>query len=253
MKKNIIKSILLIFLLILIILISYKKINENFFGDPYLDINRIKKIEHPIYGPIYVFDGEDYISNIAKSNMIWEEKIVNELVSNYIDGTDILDIGANIGLNSLRMNQLKKITGTCHLFEPQSDVFLLLDYNTRDISRKIYNIALSDKYKVISYKQNKSNVGATRLNDVSGEIFTSTMPLDSIIFDNKISLIKLDVEGAEYDVIQGARNLLLSHKPTIIIEIWKENLEKVLRLLESLNFKLEKHLGDDDYIFKYKY
>jgi FkbM family methyltransferase len=252
MKRYKFISLILILILILIIPIFFTN-REGFYTEPYLDILRIKKIEHEVYGSIYVFDGEDLISNAINTKTIWEEHIVNELVTYYKEGTDILDIGANIGLNSLRLNQLKKITGTCHLFEPQSDVFLLLDYNTRDINRKLYNMALSDTCKIFSYNQNKKNIGATVLaNNKDGMIYTNSIPLDSIEFNNEISVIKIDVEGGEIDVLKGGRNFLNKYKPVIVIEIWKDNVDKLIQELNSQNYIQTKHLGADDYVFEYK-
>jgi hypothetical protein len=43
--------------------------------------------------------------------------------------------------------------------------------------------------------------------------------LDNVIPENvKIDFIKIDVEGAEYDVLIGAKQTILKSKPTIIFE-----------------------------------
>ena len=50
------------------------------------------------------------------------------------------------------MNQIKPISPGCkiHLFEPQYDVFSILNYNTKNIPRILYNFALSDKNKILN-------------------------------------------------------------------------------------------------------
>jgi len=138
MKKQI-RNYLAILLILALFIFVTRNYTEGFSDDL---IQRMSKIEHPNYESIYVFEGEDTISNEVRQNKIWEDALCRKLAENYVEGTDFLDIGANMGLNSVRMNQIKKITGTAHLFEPQPDVFLMLKYNTRNLNRKLYNMAL---------------------------------------------------------------------------------------------------------------
>jgi len=59
-----------------------------------------------------------------------------------------------------------------------------------------------------------------------------------------IDAIKIDVEGAEYFVLQGMEKLLKEGKPILIIEIWddSEYREKTLKLLEKYGYKMIKIL-----------
>lgn len=55
------------------------------------------------------------------------------------------------------------------------------------------------------------------------EIEVEIKKLDaSIPLDEKIDFIKIDVEGAEFGVLKGAKNLLTKNKPTILFECGKE-------------------------------
>jgi FkbM family methyltransferase len=209
------------------------------------------KISHPNYESIYVFDGEDTISNELKKNMIWEDALCNKLAENYVEGTDFLDIGANIGMNSIRMNQIKKITGTVHLFEPQPDVFLMLKYNTRNLNRKLYNLALSDKNSYSSFTQKTNNVGATQIGS-NLEISIATSRVDDFQFPNTISLMKIDVEGHEESMLNGGKETIMKHKPIIVIEIWPHKKEVVSQLLNSFGYFQTEHLGGDDYLYKFR-
>ncbi len=62
--------------------------------------------------------------------------------------------------------------------------------------------------------------------------------------DTKVSLIKIDVEGAEYLVLEGAYETIKQHKPFIIIEFRPSRL-KFLNITED-NFSLIKNIG---YVF----
>jgi len=214
--------------------------------------SRITKLNHKVYGDIYTFGDNDLISSHIKNGEIWEETLSQTMAKYYVPGTDILDIGANIGLNSLRADQINKITGTCHLFEPQSDVFLLLNLNTQSLNRKLYNMALSDNYSIISYTQDTNNIGATIVknnNSTNDKISVLSCNLDSLKFDNKISLIKMDIEENEIKVLNGALSTIKQNMPTIIIESFDAHYPNVEKILLDLGYTMAEKLSLDNYVF----
>lgn len=215
--------------------------------------SRIIKLNHKIYGDIYTFADKDYVSSAIKNGDIWEEDLCQKMAKYYKEGTDMLDIGAHIGLNPLRVDQINKITGTIHLFEPQSDVFFLLNLNTQTLNRKLYNIALSDDYGTISYSQDIDNISATRVKNSNTnnkeKITTLCSKLDTFNFDNKISLIKMDIEENEIKVLNGAEQTIKKHMPTIIIETFEQHYKTVEKFLHDLGYKLEETLTSSNYVF----
>ncbi len=215
-------------------------------------VTRFTGIDNPAYGHVYVLDKDDIISNVILDNRIWEEHICRKMADLYVPGTDMLDIGANMGLNTLRMHKIKPITGKAHLFEPQFDCFGALEYNTREMPREIYNLCLSDRYDMLSYSKNQDNVGATSMtNPENNHIKVASIPLDSIRFPNKVSLVKMDVEGAEAHVLKGGRGFFETHKPALIIELLNHNKENMLPVLKDMNYVLVEHLGGEDYLYKH--
>jgi len=66
------------------------------------------------------------------------------------------------------------------------------------------------------------NLGATRLvEDDAGEIETQT--LDNLMGSDTVDFIKIDVEGMELDVLEGAAAIIARDKPVIWIEVLREN------------------------------
>jgi len=68
----------------------------------------------------------------------------------------------------------------------------------------------------------------------------------------QVDILKIDVEGHEFEVLIGAKKLLnKSSSLEILCEIWDNNLNyhKIIKYLESLNFELIRKINDN-YIFK---
>jgi hypothetical protein len=75
--------------------------------------------------------------------------------------------------------------------------------------------------------------------DNTGEMPVVAVSCDDFVsFYNVIpSLIKIDVEGAEIDVLKGARNLLSIHKPNILLSTHSDELrKKCLDFLIQMNY-----------------
>lgn len=71
-----------------------------------------------------------------------------------------------------------------------------------------------------------------------GEVLVKT--LDSILLGRheKVTIIKMDVEGFEYQVLQGAINTIKKDKPILIIEVLtREKFSRVDLYLRSLGYK----------------
>ncbi len=74
-------------------------------------------------------------------------------------------------------------------------------------------------------------------------------PLDSFGFGEKIDFVKMDVEGFEYKVLKGGRNLLINDKPILWVEIFSCNYAKVSELLAELGYRQIEALDKNNYIF----
>jgi FkbM family methyltransferase len=75
------------------------------------------------------------------------------------------------------------------------------------------------------------------LNGSSNTISVKTRTLDSVAKEDKIpSLIKIDVEGHEIEVLDGGKNTLVEKKPLLIIESFPPKQTTVLSLLHELGY-----------------
>ena len=123
---------------------------------------------------------------------------------------------------------MAKYSKNDHAFEPNPIIFKDIERNLKKIIKniKLYNVALSNKEDLVSLNvpirnknYNRKNYeeyfqmgrASIHIDNTMGEIESfdvETKKLDSFDFTNKISFIKIDVEGHEFEVIKGAENTI---------------------------------------------
>lgn len=179
-----------------------------------------------IFTKIYIKQsGESISDNIRYNNTFFEINFLNFIKEHFPNQNEILDIGANIGNHSLFFLKFLNCNKV-HSFEPVKSNLTFLKKNVEQYLDKsiIYDIALSDKegYATL-YNSQMGNDGGFSLHSYSnGSSFIvedniSTKKLDSYNLNN-ISMIKIDVENHENEVLDGARDTINRNKPIIFVE-----------------------------------
>ena len=150
-----------------------------------------------------------------------------------------VDIGVYRGVYSLKLSQN---FNQIHAFEPNPLLFPYLKNNLKKIIKNInlYNLALSDKsgetelkLPVRSESIFKDNIeelyqlGAASIHPENEfknfeKVHVKVEKLDNILIKN-IGFIKIDVEGHELEVIEGAKETIVKDKPILLIEIEKRH------------------------------
>jgi FkbM family methyltransferase len=171
-------------------------------------------------GAFYVDKPSDMIKQIIVSGRVWENQNDN-LLKKYVEpGSTALDIGAHIGTHTLRMAQAAGPNGRVYAFEPQKKIYRELYYNLK--LNHFFNAiplryAVGNSNAIIEMgAAPEGNEGATAIG--SGGDKAELRTIDSFGFQG-VSLIKIDVEGYEDPVIDGARETILKSHPVMIVEI----------------------------------
>ena len=164
----------------------------------------------------------------------------------------ILDCGANIGLSTLYFS-LQYPNSTIHAFEPDSSVFELLQRNIQDnhlTNVILYNQAVWTQETELSF----SNKGteASQI-DVTGQSTTKVKAIKLCTFLNqfeKIDFLKMDIEGAEFEVIKDCasqlnkiQNIFLEYHGTIKET---EKLTTLLNIVKQSGFKVYIKMAADN-------
>jgi len=196
---------------------------------------------------IFIPDDDEFVGyEIRKTGKLWEDWIGDDIKQYYKPGTDILDIGANIGTHSLMFSE----TGPVHAFEPVFHEIVKLNIENNELkhSVKIHPFALSDVEKTANiYIPQKTpwgarNYGGTSmhpnkiaLHDTDKPTKCICHPLDDV-YDGTPSVIKMDVENHELYVLKGAANTIKKHKPVIYAEITDPDTSEVVKFIENLGY-----------------
>lgn len=146
---------------------------------------------------------------------------------------EFLDIGANMGYYSLAASKINpKIT--VQSFEPQPKVFstLLRNLSLNNLSDRInahnYGLGVSESRMTMFIPRFTGTGGASfaNLHENEGlpqEVEVEVKMLDSYLEEySHPDLIKIDVEGYEFEVISGGMGIIMKSKPTIIAELLRK-------------------------------
>ena len=184
--------------------------------------------DHRLYGKFKVISNDEGISKHIINNHIWESNILKLIVQYAKNNSTFIDIGANIGCHCIGLKKKKpKDNINIVAFEPQPFIYNILKYNM-EIScdrYECYNKGLGNDHRTIYMDMpdynNCKNPGGIGLNldgNDSSKTPVEIVTLDSCTCEN-ISLMKIDVEGLENQVLMGAYETIKRCKPVMIIEI----------------------------------
>jgi len=138
-----------------------------------------------------------------------------DLLYQYVKGNrirKIIDVGAWWGPWSIWWHD--KATSV-EIFEPNKDILPKLVNNVGKLQNcTIHNTALGDRQGSVSM-QCADHSGTYHVTDQNGDIEIKT--LDSFEFDN-VDIIKIDAEGYELPVLEGAKETILRNRPWIQVE-----------------------------------
>jgi len=183
------------------------------------------------------------------------EEGMNEALTRHLKPGDCFyDVGAHIGFYSLIAARLVGPAGHISAFEPDpKNAETLRENASRNGFSAVCVVcaAVSDGDEVVQFRRSGQD-GPSRMSGMmvrenlpgtpGSEIFScSAVSLDSICASHRTpNLVKIDVEGAELRVLDGARSLLGQNKPVLIIEIHdQKDLSAVRSLLSGFGYALE--------------
>lgn len=192
------------------------------------------------WGPCRFFGKDEYVGRSMFSYGEYNPDETEKILS--LAKGRCLDIGANIGCISQAMLSVDLLVES---FEPQPELFELLEYNTPKGIRR--NVACGDVAGKATmpkvHYSDKGNFGGLGLfeSSIYGTIEVEVITIDSLNYVD-VGFIKIDVEGYEYETIVGATETINRCRPIMYIEDdRREKSEALRKLITSLGYEIEEH------------
>ena len=173
-------------------------------------------------------------------------------------GDTVFDIGAHIGSFTIPFARAVGPSGRVFAFEPNAQTRELLEINSElnDLANIVETVPVAVGREDANYTiaVDRRNTGAAHLLRIDGPATDAVgTTLDHWVGEARISsidFIKLDVEGMEVEVLDGAGALLERTRPTLLVEVDSSQLSRYESdvghlddLLLALGYRIFVHTG----------
>lgn len=138
---------------------------------------------------------------------IWDE----EYAAPITNPVRIVDLGAHVGIASVWF-LLKHPEARVEAFEPSPELFPILEKNLAQFGQraKAYQMAAAGhdgKMTLYLADENTTTKTSTACRHVGNSVEVECKSLDAIVGDEPVDILKMDIEGSEYELIKNAAHL----------------------------------------------
>ena len=195
---------------------------------------------------------------IRKGTFATDEPEYDRLPEWIRPGDWILDVGANVGHYTKRFSELVGTEGRVVAFEPTPATFSLLAANVQLFGQPnvtLINAAASDRTSRVALSIPKFDSGLVNYYEAhlatgqEGGLPVLALAIDSLDFDRRVALVKIDAEDHEAAVLKGMAKLIARDHPVLIVETGSK---AVVETLSALGYVPEKLPGSPNFLFKPK-
>ncbi len=186
-------------------------------------------------------EGEAFSDAVIRDRDYFEKEVLDYMAANYPQQDIILDIGANIGNHTVYFSQYLE-NRTIIAFEPVKENYELLKLNTDSLPNVlIRNEAVGAFRGLVGLTVNTTNMGACEIDATysteKGHRRVPQVRVDDLLLIPQVTLMKIDVEWYEPQVLKGAQNILEQDKPLVLMEdaegVYAELLPPEYELLQA--------------------
>lgn len=218
----------------------------------------VKKIIHDKYSTLVLLDlNNGLVDRVIYYYGFFEKNLFEHIKKELYPHKTFVDIGANIGFLSLVLSRYAK---QVYSFEPIPSLFEQFEKSIQlngFSNIRLYNIACGDVTEQTHIRICKENMGGSSIlnfNQDQDELVPIQVDLlDNQLSDIQIDVIKIDVEGYEYQVLKGAERTLKKCTPTLFLE-YSPNLYpdgvalKLYKFLKNVGYNNFFHIEEGKYL-----
>jgi FkbM family methyltransferase len=200
-----------------------------------------------------LLDPRDFVARKILSTGHWEPPVAQAIHRHLPPGGVLIDVGAHIGYHSLKAATEVGPAGHVIAVEPNPATLRVLRENIRASGAttvRVEPVACSNAEGTLEFfaaaeantgESSLSRENASGAGQIAGSYRVRAKTLDAIVKDaalSRVDVIKIDVEGAEMLVLQGARETLARYHPALIVEV----IEVQLRAMGTSSAALREYL-----------
>jgi FkbM family methyltransferase len=163
---------------------------------------------------IYLPDAEaNMTAYLEQSGGVYQSKQLNRALQFVTNWSLAVDIGAHVGLwSKILVQKFDRVVA----FEPMPPLRACLEKNVVSEKIQVVPMALGNSHGSVCFDYDEAHTGATHI-DIKKKGLIPLGKLDDFQLDN-IGFIKIDTEGFELLVLEGARETIMRCNPVIIVE-----------------------------------
>ena len=203
-------------------------------------------------------DPKDYVQSYWARSIFYEREEIGFLSQALPKGLTIVDIGSNLGNHAIAFAKILKAKRVvCFEALPICAEILSINASLNDVEHVLdlsyLKLGIGNKVGLSASNTPAGNIGATSLDFASSEAraMIPTLPVDALHLCEKVDFIKIDIEGAELRALEGAKNLINSWRPSMLIEVDNANLSGFDFWLQENNYRIaqryKRYAGNENF------
>jgi len=196
------------------------------------------------HGNFFLPEVDQFILPCLMKHKVWEEQTIDKCKTILNKDSVVVEVGSHVGTHTI---PISRMVSRVYAFELQRLIFQVLNANI--VMNQRFNIMTFwegvsneesikhiDEIDWSAYEKFKLNTGNMKIELLERPegLLTPITVLDKKLYDlDRLDLLKLDVEGHEIKVLQGAKNLIEKFKPHILSEFGDDNLDTIKEFLNN--------------------
>lgn len=209
--------------------------------------NKIYPFKYGAAHNIILNEHDMYLTQAIRDHGEYSEDEV-DVMRDLIHGGTVLNIGANFGAHTLALSGLAQMV---YAFEPQEYIFQALCgnmalnsvTNVKCIHAAVGAQVGTLRYPLLDPRQPTNFGGMPALGHAEGEE-CPLITVDSLGLD-ECAFMLIDVEGAEADVLRGARSTIERYKPLLYLE-YAFKRQEILNELDALGYRYMRQICNNN-------
>lgn len=203
-------------------------------------------ISHRIDGKIvsfFISNSMDYVQSFLMRGDFYERDELDLIKRLSPPGKVFVDVGANIGNHSIFVSKFCSPSEVI-VFEPNPKAIEILRINLAlngctNVNLAYLGLALSSESNFADvFYPISNNMGQAQMLKADHGVI-KCLPGDLFLRHKPVGFIKIDVEGAEFDVLKGIEETVEVWRPGILIEVWPERHQELFSWCDTFRYAVQ--------------